>query len=416
MKKEYLNSIFSDLYSDKWLWGGISWDIGTIRRMENEKALENYGYKVYSQNDEDGIIQEIFHRIGTTNKKFIEFGVQDGLESNTHYLLFHDWKGLWIECDEDSYTQINKKFIRVIQSGQLTVLKEFITKDNINNLFQKAKFEGEIDLLSIDIDGNDYYIFDAISEVNPRVVIMEYNGKFPPDYEWCMPYNAEHIWDGTDKHGASLKALEVLAERKGYQLVGTNINGCNAFFVRKDLTGNLFLLPPTAEFLFNPMRVNLKHKAGHPSGNCLYNQRSGSEGVFDFYPNENIVFLYGFHEEEKNINSRYRWMRAKEGKCLLKVSTHNVKKIVFYYLNEFPDEFMNSVYLEVTINGQECFKYDLISQRGKIELVLSDEVREGDFLSIIFYTNILWCPKEKLKIEDSRMLGVGIEIDTIEFA
>lgn len=415
MKNNYLSSFFSDSYSDKWLWGGVKWDIETMKRMENEKALENYGYKVYSQNDEDGIINEIFKRIGTTNKKFIEFGLQDGLESNTHYLLFYGWNGLWIECDEDSYAQINKKFVRVIQSGQLKVLKEFITKDNINELFSKAGFKGEIDLLSIDIDGNDYYVFDEISIVNPRVVIMEFNGKFSPDYEWVMPYNPEHIWDGTDKHGASLKALELLADRKGYQLVGTNINGCNAFFVRKDLTKDLFIEPATAENLFNPMRVNFKHKAGHPSGNCLFNQRAGIEGVFDFYPNENIVFQYGFHAEEKNINSRYRWMSAKEGKCLLKVPVQQAQKINIYYMNALPDNFMAHMVLEITINGHRYPAYQVDTQRGKIQFVLQDEVKAGDILSILFSSNILWSPKEKLNTEDTRLIGVGFEIDTIEF-
>ena len=177
--------------------------------------LEKYGYKVYSQNDEDGIIAEIFNRIGITNKVFVEFGVQNGLESNTHLLLLKDWKGLWIEGSESSCQEINVLFNEVINgSHQLIVINEFITKDNINEIIQSANITGEIDLLSIDIDGNDWHIFNEISIVNPRVIVIEYNAKLPPDLEWVMPYNPSHMWDGSDYFGASLKAIEKLAEKK----------------------------------------------------------------------------------------------------------------------------------------------------------------------------------------------------------
>lgn len=223
---------------------GFCWDALCRTRLKNPKSLEPYGYKVYSQNDEDGIIHEIFNRIGTTDKRFIEFGVQDGLESNTHLLLFYDWKGLWIEGSPEYCKEINTKFKPVIENGQLTVKNAFITKENINSLFSDADFTGEIDLLSIDIDGNDLYVWEAINVVNPRVVITEYNGKFPPDLEWTQAYNPTHIWDGTDWHGASLKAFEKLGQKKGYRLVGTDLRGCNAFFVRNDLHQIYFMKKP----------------------------------------------------------------------------------------------------------------------------------------------------------------------------
>ena len=137
---------------------GFYWDDLARERLRNKKALEPYGYKVYSQNDEDGIIHEIFKRIGTTNKTFIEFGVQDGL---------------WLEGSWEYYGEIALKFRPVIENGQLKVVNAFITKDNINHLFDKAGFTGEIDLLSIDIDGNDLYVWENIETVSPRVVITE---------------------------------------------------------------------------------------------------------------------------------------------------------------------------------------------------------------------------------------------------
>lgn len=237
---------------------GLCWEVLTEERLNNPLALERYGYKVYSQNEEDGIIQEIFHRIGMTNKFFVEFGVQDGLESNGHYLLHRGWSGLWIESDSNAVEQIQIHFSKPLRKGQLFLKQAFITRENINEILQNAPFPKEIDLLSIDVDGNDYYIWEAITAIQPRVVVIEYNGKFPPDYSWKMEYEERYVWDGTDKHGASLKALEELGEELGYQLVGTNLRGVNAFFVKKSLAEDKFYQPATAEALYNPLRLELE--------------------------------------------------------------------------------------------------------------------------------------------------------------
>lgn len=108
-------------------------------------------------------------------------------------------------------------------------------------------------------------LWKAINSVSPRVVIIEYNAMFPPSHEWVMPYNASHLWDGgtvgaSDNMGASLKSLELLGEILGYRLVGTNVNGLNAFFVRKDLAKDLFVSPPSAEKLYNPSRYNIVYR------------------------------------------------------------------------------------------------------------------------------------------------------------
>ncbi|OAV73463.1 hypothetical protein Barb6_00220 [Bacteroidales bacterium Barb6] len=193
--------------------------------------LEPYGFKVYSQNDEDGIIQEIFKRIGTTSKTFVEFGAGDGLENNTAYLLMQGWRGFWIEGSSASVKNIKNIYERAICCSQLFIENVFITKDNIDSLISKY-FTGEIDLLSIDIDRNDYYIWKNIRSINPRVVIVEYNGKFPPPCSYIMKYDENHQWDGSDKQGMSLQSATNLGESLGYQLVGTNLSGVNAFFVR----------------------------------------------------------------------------------------------------------------------------------------------------------------------------------------
>ena len=142
------------------------------RRIEDPLHLDRFGFKVYSQNDEDGIIQEIFRRIGTTNKTFVEFGVQDGLESNCHWLLFNGWKGLWIDGDTECFRRLQKHFEKPLSTGRLKALNAFITVDNINKLIGKdGNINGEIDLLSVDIDGNDYWVWEKINCIQPRVVV-----------------------------------------------------------------------------------------------------------------------------------------------------------------------------------------------------------------------------------------------------
>ena len=142
--------------------GGQRWEIELQERYKNKLYLDGFGYKVFSQNDEDGIINEIFTRIGTTNKKFIEFGVQDGIECNSHLLLDTGWSGLWIDGNKDDCNKIKTFFKTSLEDKKLAILNDFITKDNINELFAKAEFQGEIDFLSIDIDGNDWHVLEAI--------------------------------------------------------------------------------------------------------------------------------------------------------------------------------------------------------------------------------------------------------------
>ncbi|GHT74546.1 hypothetical protein FACS1894124_4590 [Spirochaetia bacterium] len=234
------------------------------RRLDDTLYLDRFGYKVYSQNDEDGIVAEIFRRIGTTNKQFVEFGVQNGLESNGHFLLHKGWHGLWIDGDKKAFKQLASVFARPIHSKQLTAINAFITVENINSIISSS-MGGGIDLLSIDIDGNDYWVWEAITCIKPRVVVIEYNAKFPPDYEWIMPYDLDHIWDTSDKQGASLKSLELLGNKLGYQLVGTNMTGVNAFFVQRELAKDLFPLPATAENLYHPMVFYIPIISGHPA-------------------------------------------------------------------------------------------------------------------------------------------------------
>lgn len=196
---------------------------------------------------------------------FVEFGVENGLENNTLKLLLEGWSGLWIDGNQSYVAQINKKFHDVVTTGRLQVKAAFITRDNINSIISNH-FSGEIDLLSIDIDGNDIYILESINVVTPRVIIVEYNGKFPPPMNIAQRYNPDYRWSGSDYSGSSLVAITKVADRKGYSLVGCNIVGSNAFFVRNDLLYDRFEAPFTAENHYQPTRYFLvsTFPSGHP--------------------------------------------------------------------------------------------------------------------------------------------------------
>ena len=234
-------------------------------KYDSPKKLTRYEFKVFSQAGEDGIISEIFNRIGTTNKFFVEFGVGNGLENNSAYLLVKGWQGYWIEGSERFCKSIRQSFEDLLANQQLTLKNTFITAANIEDLFREGNVPTELDLLSIDIDGNDYWVWQAITNYRPRVVIVEYNAIYPPESSWVMQYNPSHQWKYNSHMGSSLKALEKLGHQQGYKLVGCSFSGVNAFFVREDLLADHFCSPFSAENHYEPARYFLcSQKAGHP--------------------------------------------------------------------------------------------------------------------------------------------------------
>jgi hypothetical protein len=226
-------------------------------RNADPKRLARYGYKVYSQNDEDGIIAEIFRRIGTTARSFVEFGVETGVECNTAKLLVEGWRGLWIEANPTSAAAMRQNFTTFIEQGRLTLSESAVTAENIDALLEASGVRGEIDLLSIDIDNNDYWVWKAIRAIHPRVVVIEYNATLRPPLSLVVPYRPDAPWDGSNFYGASLEALVRLGAEKGYRIVGCSLAGVNAFFVRQDLCGSHFLEPATAQEHYEPPRHHL---------------------------------------------------------------------------------------------------------------------------------------------------------------
>jgi len=231
-----------------------AWDEEMAKpRHADPRRLLRYGFKLYSQNDEDGIIQEVFRRIGVTHHTFVEFGVEAGVECNSAKLLIEGWRGLWIEAKPENAAAIRRRFSPFLQDGRLTLRQSRVTAENIDGLLADAGFDGEIDLLGIDIDYNDYWVWKAIT-ARPRAVVIEYNASLRPPLSLTVPYDPEGSWDGSNFYGASLEALTRLGADKGYRLVGCSIAGVNAFFVRADLCSTKFLEPATAAEHYEPPR------------------------------------------------------------------------------------------------------------------------------------------------------------------
>lgn len=178
--------------------------------------------KVLSQQGEDGVIQAIFDEIGTTNRVAVEFGALDAETDNTLLLKKLGWRVYQINGEKLSPN----------------VHKAWMTAENCNDVFAELGIPKEFDLLSIDVDFNDYYIWQAL-EYRPRVLVIEHNASIPPDQALVVKYEPHRTWDGTDYFGASLLALEQLSKKKGYSLVHVESMGVNAFFVRDDCIGNL---------------------------------------------------------------------------------------------------------------------------------------------------------------------------------
>ena len=222
------------------------------------KRLEPFGYKVYSQNDEDGILYEIFNRLKIRQGLFCEIGVENGLECNTLYLIHQGWRGCWLERNESQSGPICTTFASLINSRRLVLGVGAVTPDNVNKTVAAAlrptgRAPQELDFLSIDIDGMDIYLWEAL-DFSPKVICIEYNAKFPPPLVKKPVLDPDNVWRGSDYMGSSLSALCETGKQKGYTLVGTNIVGGNVFFVRTDLAGDLFESNATAGHLYNPPR------------------------------------------------------------------------------------------------------------------------------------------------------------------
>lgn len=209
-----------------------------LNENKKSKHLKDYEFKIFSQWGEDGIIQHLTRIIEIKNRTFIEFGVEDFFESNCRFLLMKDnWSGFVIDGSSKNIEKLKKSYF--YWKYHLVAIDAFVTKENINELLSKSGFNEDLGILSIDLDGNDYFILETINFFKPYIFVCEYNSVFGATRKISVPYEPNFI--RTNKHysnlyrGASLSAITYIANRKGYSLVGTNSASNNAFYVRNDL-------------------------------------------------------------------------------------------------------------------------------------------------------------------------------------
>lgn len=212
--------------------------LSLMQREQRSKNLQDYEFKVFSQWGEDGIIQHLTRALEIKNKTFIEFGVESFFEANCRFLMMKDnWSGFVIDGSSKNIKRLKSSYF--YWRYDINAVEAFVTKENINELLLKSAFDEDIGILSIDIDGNDYHVLEAIDTFKPRILICEYNAVFGATRKISIPYDP--AFNRTRGHfsnlywGASLSALTQLAGRKGYSLIGTNSAGSNAFYVRNDL-------------------------------------------------------------------------------------------------------------------------------------------------------------------------------------
>src|SRR3989344_1365237 len=227
-----------------------------IEQIKNKgvcSSIQEAEFKVYSQFGDDGIIQYLINIINLKiyEKRFVEIGVENYLESNTRFLLINNnWDGLLLDSDTKNTSFIKRD--EIYWKHNITAVCKFITIENIQNILKTHKFDHDLGILSLDIDGNDYWIWRAIKTVRPVIVIIEYNSLYGPNEAVTVPYKSN--FDRFREHfsglywGSSLKALCLLGKEKGYTFIGTDSAGNNAYFIRNDRVRKLKKKTPKTGF------------------------------------------------------------------------------------------------------------------------------------------------------------------------
>jgi hypothetical protein len=215
-----------------------------VANLPYPERLTAQRFRISSQNQEDGLTLALLHEAGPTSRRFIEIG--SGLSGGNGGFLAREWgwSGLMVDGNRDHMQQVGRRF------PMTKAVAAWITKENINELITEHGYAGDIDLFSLDLDGNDYWIWEAVTVSSPRVLIMEYNSMFGPDRAVTIPYDPKF-----DRHrhhsmyyGASLRALTRLNQRKGYRLVAVEPAGVNAFYLRSDVAAHIPACDPVREY------------------------------------------------------------------------------------------------------------------------------------------------------------------------
>ena len=237
-------------YSDS-----VDRSVAEARHLDPLRLLRSEG-QIYSQTCEDGIIADIFSRIGIQSRTFVEIGIGDGTENTTRFLLEQGWSGVWVEGSEEQAASARRIFARFIEAGTLKVVSHLVTTETINPLLDEAGCPAVTDFMSVDIDMNTTHVWRSITR-RSRVCCIEYNSSLPASQDIEVEYAADASWDGTNWFGGSLKTVERIGRSRAMSLVGCDPAGVNAFLVAEAEAAGLFREPFTAENHYQPPRLDL---------------------------------------------------------------------------------------------------------------------------------------------------------------
>jgi hypothetical protein len=231
-----------------------------LSESSEKQGIERYEYSLFSQNGEDGILRYLFSEIGFRSKLFLEFGFGVTQNNSLRLMLKEGFGGVFIDGSELSVRRFNKA-AESFGIKNVKAINTFLNLENLETTILGSGLSKEIDLLSIDVDGNDYWFYEGIRCLSPRIVVIEYNASLGPQLSLSTPYDP--LFDRHEKHasgfycGASITALERLGKKKGYSLVGCDSKGDNAFFIRDDcLTQNIKVLSP--QLAYRPHKNRLE--------------------------------------------------------------------------------------------------------------------------------------------------------------
>ena len=231
------------------------------KRRKAEHLINQHEYRVFSQHREDGIIDYLLNSIGQEIGTFVEFGFAPDQCNCLNLAVNRRHSGLFMDGNPAHCSNAIVAFKQLGLKG-IEVRNTFINRDNINSLIRDANISGEIDVLSVDVDGNDYWLWQTIDCIEPRIVVIEYNATFGPTKKVSIPYDRDFVrYDAHASgfyHGCSLAAIEHLGKIKGYRLVGVDETGVDAFLVKNELCADIPTLTPEQCFKDNRGRVKYK--------------------------------------------------------------------------------------------------------------------------------------------------------------
>lgn len=286
---QLLKQTRSDLHANRLLMGQLM-----AKNTAGATTLAGAEFKAFFQFGDDGIIQYLIQHAQLRDRSFVEFGVENYQEANTRFLLLNNrWRGLVMDGSQTHIADIQAE--ELYWQHDITAKTAFVSAENINQLLTEDGFNGPIGLLSIDVDGNDYWIWQAVTVANPDIVIVEYNSVFGPERSVTVPYQPDFVRSKAHySHlyfGASLRALCDLAETKDYAFVGCNSAGINAYFVKQSQLGSLTPVSPEEGFVDSAIRESRdqagklsfmggKKRADLLKGLPVYNTRTNSVEPF----------------------------------------------------------------------------------------------------------------------------------------